>query len=106
MQTHIVTKEQIPQQKLKREEVLATDDARRNREENLRLAAKLNRNAYSKVRIIFDTIDATLEVVAHVWEFTDKNVLLQGGITLPVNCIREVSLEDARRSQVSLSGNS
>ncbi|MFI5134827.1 MAG: hypothetical protein ACHQD9_03135 [Chitinophagales bacterium] len=105
MQTHIVTKEQIPQQKLKREDVLATKEARKNREESLRRAAQFNRNAYSKARIIFDTIDATLEVVAHVWEITDKNVLLQGGITLPVSCIRDVSLEDAQSSQVSLSGN-
>ena len=98
----IVAKEQIPDQLFKAQDVLQNPEAQKMRMMQLHRAFELNRKGYSKARIVFETIIETLEVIDHVWEITDVNVLLKGGITLPIACIREVSIAGAQAAKGSV----
>ena len=57
----------------------------------LQRATQLSHSFYTKTKIIFETQDGTKEVVTTIWAATDKNIILKGGVTLPVCCIREVA---------------
>src|SRR5882672_6033850 len=92
----LVAKEQIPSQLFKGEDVLKNNEEKKDRLSKLQHAFQSNRRSYSKAKIVFDTITETLVVIDHVWELTDKNVLLKGGITLPISSIREVIIDNVR----------
>jgi hypothetical protein len=74
--------------------VLDEPAAKESRKNKLQKAAKQNKLFYSKAKIVFDTTEGTKEVFANIWEVTDNNVLLKGGINIPVCCIRDVLLEN------------
>jgi len=88
-----ITRDKIPFEVLKDEEVLTEKEARRSRQTKLLRAAQHNRIFYSKATIVFETWDGPKEVSANIWEVTDKNVLLKGGVNIPVCCIRDVVIE-------------
>jgi hypothetical protein len=89
----IILKEQIVAELLSAEEVLPSAEARQLRLKNLLQAVESNRMYYSKARIVFDTARETLEVIDHIWAVTDNHILLRGGITLPISCIKEVEVQ-------------
>ena len=88
-----IAKEQIPLQSFRHDEVLEGNAAKKKRQDQLLKAVDQNRLFYTKARIVFDTTDQTEEVKANIWEVTDNHVVLNGGISMPVCCIREVYLE-------------
>src|SRR5262249_31324026 len=96
MPNPLIAKEQIPQQVFKTEDVLPSTEERNIRTIQLQQAFQSNRSSYSKAKIVFETAIETLEVIDHVWEITDMNVLLKGGITLPISSIKEVGIIGAR----------
>lgn len=89
----VIQKEQIAAELLASEEVLNSLEARLARKKELLNAVESNRMSYSKTKIVFETSQETLEVIEHVWEVTDNHVLLRGGITLPISCIKEVEVQ-------------
>ena len=93
-----IAKEQIPFCTLCKQEVLESDPDRKRRKDQLQKAVQHNMLFYTKARIVFDTIEETMEVNANIWEVTDNNVILKGGINIPVYCIREVVLESESSS--------
>ncbi|MCY7408788.1 MAG: hypothetical protein LH473_00815 [Chitinophagales bacterium] len=89
-----ITKEQIPYQLLIHNEVLTEAEEKQLRKNKLLKAVQQNKLFYSKAKIVFDTAEGTKEVLANIWEVTDNNVMLKGGINIPVCCIRDVFLEN------------
>jgi hypothetical protein len=59
-------------------------------ENRLHSAMLLGNNYRSKVRITFSTRDGLREVETTVWAYTEKYVVLKGGIFLPVNSVVSV----------------
>lgn len=90
MSTPLITKEQIPFQVLSTKEVLAGSLAQTKRKHQLHKAAQLNRLFYCKVKIVFETSEGKKEVNAHILKITDGQVILKGGISIPVCCICDV----------------
>ena len=88
-----VTKEQIPELHCTHHEVLEHDLAIKERRRSIQKAADLARNFYLKARIIFVTQEGTKEVRTTIWAATDNHIVLKGGATLPICCIKEVILE-------------
>ena len=93
MSYQAISREKIPFEFLKKDEVLAEAGERKVRREKLQKALQHNRLFYSKATIVFDTMEGTRSVDANIWEVTDNNVLLKGGVTIPVCCIRDVIME-------------
>ena len=102
----LVAKEQIPLELFKAGDVLRNKEQVEERRLQLQRAFELNRSSYSKAIIVFDTLIETLEVIDHVWEITDTNVLLKGGVTIPISCIREVTMLSTRVPSASVSSSS
>lgn len=88
-----VTKEQIPELHCTHEEVLDHEKAIAERRETIRKAANLARNFSLKARIFFETEEGTKEVRTAIWAATENHIVLKGGATLPICCIKDVILE-------------
>ena len=89
-QQHSVTKEEINSLVFQMKEVLINDEERNNRRYDLHKAMILGNAYHYKVRIQFETADDMKWVETTVWYATDSFVMLKGGISIPVRCIREV----------------
>jgi hypothetical protein len=55
-------------------------------------ATKLGNIERSKIKIIFEDVDAVKQVETTVWATTDKRVVLKGGIVIPINRIHQIVL--------------
>lgn len=92
MESRIATveKEQLASLEFYPEEVLSTDLERQERSRNLYLGMVLG-NAYkSKVKIVFKSLSGLNLVDTTIWAATDKNIVLKGGMLLPVSCVLQV----------------
>jgi hypothetical protein len=87
-----VVKEQIPELNCFKNEVLETDSDIRLRKISIERATQLSKNFYLKALIVFKTQEGLKEVRTTIWAATDKNIVLKGGVTLPVCCIKSVSI--------------
>lgn len=87
---HIIEKELISQFHFANNDVLLTEDERKQRKENLYRAMILGNAYHAKVKITFETTDGTKQVETTVWATTEGNIVLKGGIVIPINCIWEV----------------
>lgn len=87
----VVLKEQIPGLiSLNANDVLLTENDKKHRNRMLYLAMILGNGYKSKVKITFDTIDGPRRVETTVWATTERNVMLKGGVTIPVQSIYAV----------------
>lgn len=92
MQGQIATiaKEQLAQLEFYPEEVLQEDEQRHERSRNLYMGMILG-NAYkNKVKIIFKSLTGMNAVDTTIWATTDKNIVLKGGILVPISCVLQV----------------
>lgn len=86
-----VQKEQVPGIiPLNLADVLVTEVDKKHRSRMLYLAMILGNGYKSKVQITFETLDGPRRVETTVWATTERNVMLKGGITIPVNSIYKV----------------
>lgn len=88
----LVPKEELLQLIFPKNEVLECPKKIKERAEKLSNAVLQGRFFYKKADLIIETEDGLVMVHANIWEATDVNVLLMGGIAIPVCCIHEVSL--------------
>lgn len=88
-----VTKEQIRELHCSHKDVLDLDKEKEARRDSIKKAANLARNFYLKARIVFETDEGTKEVRTTIWAATDNHIVMKGGATLPICCIKEVNLE-------------
>lgn len=88
----LISKEQLTHVIFSHKEVLERDDEIKARAEKLLRAARHGRFFYQKAGLIIETNYGMRTVHVNIWEATDHNVLLSGGISIPVCCIHEVTL--------------
>ncbi|MBK9732734.1 MAG: hypothetical protein IPO83_15880 [Chitinophagaceae bacterium] len=89
----IIAKEELPHVIFLKKEVLESAEKIKARAEILNKAVVQGRNFYRKADLVIATEEGLIMVHANIWEATDINVLLMGGIAIPVCCIREVTFE-------------
>ena len=87
-----IEKEKIPQCHFVQHEVLHSQYEMELRKILLDEATLLGNGEKYKVRIVFETDEGPRMVQTTVWGTTNSHVELKGGITIPVNAIREVLL--------------
>lgn len=87
---NVIEKENIKGLQFKGAEVLSDVNAQKVRASELHRGMLLG-NAYkSKVKIIFESIAGMNMVNTTIWATTDKNVVLKGGLLIPICSIIEV----------------
>jgi len=86
-----INKEKIPSLKCISSEVLNCTEDFLNRRLMLQRATQLSHTFYTKIKITFETTEGVKEVFTTIWAVTEKNIILKGGVALPVCCIREVA---------------
>jgi hypothetical protein len=85
-----IEKESIQSLQFTHHEVLPDHTARDRRKQDLYRGMVLG-NAYKgKVKIIFQSLTGINVVDTTIWATTDKNVVLKGGLLIPICCILEV----------------
>ena len=87
-----VNKEEIPHLHCGCKEVLHESLEIKNRIAELQKAATHGQSFYAKTRIVFQTEEGLKEVTTTVFAVTKQNVVLKGGINIPVCCIRDVKV--------------
>jgi hypothetical protein len=87
-----INKEQIPELECSPTEVLTCHEEIEVRKASIDRAAYLSKSFYLKARIIFDTSKGTKEVLTTIWAATDNFIVMKGGVTLPVHCVRGISV--------------
>lgn len=87
-----IEKEQIELLHFSNLEVLNTESEKRLRRRLLYMAMLLGNNYKTKVKITFKAEEGIREVRTTVWLATDENVLLKGGVNIPVSRIVDVQL--------------
>jgi hypothetical protein len=87
---NVIEKENINNLQFKSSEVLTDKCAQQQRQQDLYRGMVLG-NAYkSKVQIVFESLAGLNMVTTTIWATTDKNVVLKGGLLIPICCIMEV----------------
>lgn len=85
-----INKEKILSLKCLSSEVLQCPDDFMKRRLMLQRATQLSHTFYTKTKITFETTEGIKEVFTTIWAVTERNIILKGGVALPVCCIREV----------------
>jgi len=88
----LVPKEAISRYKFVNNDVLQTADERKMRQALLEKAMILGNGYKGKVKIVFETQEGTKAVETTVWQAGQDNIMLKGGINIPIRCIREVHI--------------
>jgi hypothetical protein len=85
-----VNKELIPQFTFVKEDVLTTDELIQHRMNELQKAMIYGNTYKGKVSIVFETIDGPKCVETTIWHAGEKNIMLKGGVIIPIRCIKEI----------------
>ncbi len=86
----LIAKEDISKYHFVHSEVLSTAEERRLRYANLSKAMILGNAHKGKVKIVFETEEGIKAVETTIWSTDENEVLLKGGINIPMQSIREV----------------
>lgn len=86
----LITKEDIGKYHFVNQEVLETPEEKRLRYTNLTKAMILGNVHKGKIKLVFDTVEGIKAVETTIWAADENEVVLKGGINIPMMCIREV----------------
>lgn len=86
----LIEKEQVNTLHFVQEDVLTDKDARKVRFMKLEKGMLLGNGYHSKVKIIFETTDGTKAVETTIWQASEDQVSLKGGVNIPIHAIKEV----------------
>lgn len=86
----IISKEEVPQYHFVHEDVLTTQELKRDRYRLLEKAALLGNGYHGKVKIIFETTEGTKAVETTIWQASEDQISLKGGINIPIHAVREI----------------
>ncbi len=87
---NVIEKESINNLQFKCSEVLPDITAQQQRQQDLFRGMVLG-NAYkNKVQIVFESLAGLNVVTTTIWATTDKNVVLKGGLLIPICSIMKV----------------
>lgn len=87
---NVIEKENIRNLQFKNQEVLQDNNDQKRREQDLHRAMLLGNGYKGKVKIVFESLAGLNMVNTTIWATTDKNVVLKGGLLIPICCIMEV----------------
>ena len=88
--TKLVAKEEISLLKFPKEDILISNEEKKDRQAKLEKALKLGNAYHGKVKIVFEDSEGLKAVETTIWGVTDKNILLKRDVLVPVNRIREI----------------
>ncbi|MEX0968562.1 MAG: hypothetical protein WD077_15125 [Bacteroidia bacterium] len=88
-----IDKELIQNCRFSSQDVLYRPADRIQRREKLEKARILGNGHKHKVRIKFQTTEGQKQVETTVWAVTEENIILKGGVCIPISCILEVSVD-------------
>lgn len=86
----LITKEDIAKYHFVNQEVLPTAEERRLRYANLSKAMLLGNIHKGKIKVVFDTQEGIKAVETTIWAVDENEIVLKGGVNIPMICIREV----------------
>lgn len=86
----LIDKEAISSLIFPNEDVLNTDEEKREREEALKKALYLGNMEHGKTKIYFQDNLSLKVVETTVWGLTDKRVILKQGNVIPINRVHHV----------------
>jgi len=87
-----IVKEEIPHLHCGCNEVLTESEKIKKRVAELQKAATHGQSFYSKTKIVFQTEEGIKEVTTTVFAVTRQYVVLKGGISIPICCIKDVKV--------------
>ncbi|MBA3899199.1 MAG: hypothetical protein H0X62_03160 [Bacteroidetes bacterium] len=88
----LVQKEEIANFLFPAKEVLETEDKISNRRLELERATTLGNAEHGKIKIIFEDRDGVKKVETTIWATTESNIVLKGGVFIPIHRIHELSV--------------
>ena len=88
--TTLIEKESIVEFSFPKEDVLNSEEARKERQNRIKRGMRLGNSLKRKVKIIFEDNEGLKKVETTIWGFTDKNVILKKTTIIPIRCIHEV----------------
>jgi hypothetical protein len=78
--------------RFRRSDVLPSAELRSNRYKELQKASVLGNEYNYKVDISFETDAGIVSLTTVVWYATDQYVILEDGITVPIQCISRIKI--------------
>jgi uncharacterized protein (UPF0248 family) len=88
----VVQKEEIASLLFPSKEVLHSEDKINNRRTELERATTLGNAEHGKIKIIFEDREGLKKVETTIWATTEKNIVLKGGVFIPIHRIHELSV--------------
>ncbi|MBE2247626.1 MAG: hypothetical protein IAE67_10240 [Candidatus Competibacteraceae bacterium] len=88
----LIQKENVKLYKFVTGDVLTTAEEKKLRMAQLEKAMLLGNGYKGKVKIIFETQEGAKAVETTVWQTGQENIMLKGGVNIPIRCIREVQI--------------
>lgn len=88
----VIPKEEVAKFKFVAEDVLKTDEERKERLGKLEKAMLLGNGYKTKVKITFETMEGARKVETTVWEASEDQLLIKGDTLIPIHAILEVEL--------------
>jgi uncharacterized protein (UPF0248 family) len=88
----LVQKEEIANLLFPAKEVLQSDDDIKTRRRELERATTLGNVEHGKIKIIFEDREGLKKVETTIWATTEKNIVLKGGVFIPIHRIHQISV--------------
>ncbi|MDQ3192048.1 MAG: hypothetical protein M3Q58_10680 [Bacteroidota bacterium] len=88
----MVQKEEISNLLFPAKEVLPSNDDIKIRRSDLELATKLGNAERGKIKIIFEDTEGLKKVETTIWATTEKNIVLKGGVFIPIHRIHQINV--------------
>jgi hypothetical protein len=88
----LIQKENVPDFSFVSYDVLDNIEERGLRALDLQKAMVLGNGDHVKISISFLTTDGMKKVETTVWAATEESIMLKGGVSIPVHCIKEIKL--------------
>jgi hypothetical protein len=87
-----IDKEKISGLTFPKDEVLSSEQERKQRHHDLEKATTLGNVEHNKIVVVFSDADGIKEVNTTIWATTDTRIILKGGVVVPIHRIHEVRI--------------
>jgi uncharacterized protein (UPF0248 family) len=88
----LVQKEEIAYFLFPKDEVLKKSEEIKTRRADLERATTLGNVERGKIKIIFEDNQGLKKVETTIWATTEKNIILKGGVFIPIHRIHQISI--------------
>lgn len=85
-----IQKEIVPYLHFPKEDVLKSDDEKKQRQQKLNKATAVGNLNHTKVAILFEDIHGLKRVETTIWATTEESIVLKKGSTIPIHRIVDV----------------